>query len=131
LVHERGIGALSFTPDGKKLVVGGNNGWVRLFEVPSCRIIAEKPGHWMIISSAVSRNESLLATGSRASRVVVSELPSLTRVAELRAVTDESAMTFSPDGKTLMVGYMNGATDFGTLKPGVKCFPWKPTKNPF
>jgi eukaryotic-like serine/threonine-protein kinase len=121
-VYERAIGALSFTSDGGKLVMGGMDGWVRLFDVPSFRLIAEKPGHGMIISSAVSRNASLLATGSRSSRVVVSELPSLTRVAELRAVTDDSAMTFSPDGKTLIVGYLSGAIRFWNIETGREMF---------
>jgi WD40 repeat protein/tRNA A-37 threonylcarbamoyl transferase component Bud32 len=60
--------SVAFTPDGKTLVVGGNDRAVRLYDVASGHFRGELLGHsHQVVAAAFNRDATLLATASRGS----------------------------------------------------------------
>jgi serine/threonine-protein kinase len=117
--HEQPIGAgawvgpfhaAAFSPDGQLIAFGGEDGAVRLWDVPNAKehaYLGRHNNNSAVLRAAFSPDGSKVATGSRDGMVFLWEVarPGRERPTQLRAHTDPpvpvTALAFSPDGKIL------------------------------
>jgi WD40 repeat protein len=98
--------AATFSPDGGTLVLAGNDGTIRLWEMPEARERMVLKGHTGIVRSvAYSPDGRLLASAGQDGRVVLWDA---IRSRELRVLIESGPtpirmVTFSPDGRTVGV----------------------------
>ena len=99
--------SVSFSPDGKTLALGAEDGTVRLCDMPSARERQILRGHALTVRSVVfSPDGSLLVSGSQEGRVVLWDA---VRGAERRVLVADGptpirSVAFSPDGHTIALG---------------------------
>ncbi len=97
------VQALAFSPDGKALAVGGEDGKLRLWELPSGKRLYESPAQGLpVTAAAFAPDGKVVASG-------VNGLVTLWDAAtgkELRRLwgAGPEAVAFSPDGATLVAG---------------------------
>jgi serine/threonine protein kinase len=104
--HDATVNALAFTPDSRRLLSGGGDGSVRLWDVESSQKIAEmRPNARAILSAAVSPDgrRALLGCDPR-----VAWLWDLMRGTELACLSGHTRpvtrVAFSPDGRRAITG---------------------------
>jgi WD40 repeat protein len=113
--HGKTANAVAFTPDGKVLVTGGEDGRLRLWEPGQLKEKAALEGHdSAVLSLAVSPDGKLLATADREGSIRLWDLPAGKHRATLRGHRDRvpfkdqaalvRAVAFSPDGRLLVSG---------------------------
>jgi WD40 repeat protein len=104
--HEGRVYAVAFSPDGRTLATGSDDGAVQLWEVETGRKIRALRGHSNWVSSvAFSPDGHTLATGSADRSVRLWEAATGHEIAVLRGHTDRVlSAAFSPDGRTLATG---------------------------
>jgi len=97
------IWAISFAPDFKTLVSGGEDGMIRLWDVGSGRELRRLQTHSKEVMSVAFREDGkLLASGSRDGEVKLWEFPSGKEVRTFKGHTDAvTKVLFHPDGKSL------------------------------
>jgi WD40 repeat protein len=100
--------ALSFSPDGRTLVLGGEDGSIRLWDVPSMkeRMVLHGGHTGMVRSLAISPDGKLLVSAGHDGRVVLWDPVHGT---EMRVLVTGSpgpirSVVLSPDGQTVGVG---------------------------
>ena len=99
--------SVSFSPDGKTLALGAEDGTVRLCDMPSARERQVLRGHALTVRSvAFSPDGSLLVSASQEGRVVLWDA---IRGAERRVLVTDGpvpirSVAFSPDGRTVALG---------------------------
>jgi WD40 repeat protein len=101
-----GADALAFSPDGRTLASGGVNRTIRLWDLPRCRPRAALRGSKGPISSlAFSPDGKTLASDDGEKAVHLWNIASGKIMATLRShpALLKSTLTFSPDGKLLLV----------------------------
>lgn len=116
-VHSKRIMCVSFSPDGKLLATGSADNTVILWNVDTLEILATFKGHSETISSlAFSSRSDRLASGSYDGTVKLWDTsPQAWRGARqplelttLEPLGTPLALTFSPNGRTLVAGDQNG-----------------------
>jgi eukaryotic-like serine/threonine-protein kinase len=111
--HARPVVALALSPDGRRLASGSEDGWVRLWDVPSGREIAGANEHHLALRSVQFSPDgrSLVSAGYDPT----SYLWDATTGRAIRALRGHEkgvwAAVFSPDGRRLA-----SASDDGTLR---------------
>ncbi|MGW7381844.1 nSTAND1 domain-containing NTPase [Streptomyces sp. NPDC054794] len=98
--------ALAFSPDGHTLATGGMDRVVRLWDVPTGRLVKSLPGHTTtVVSLAFSPDGRTLAAGSDDHAIRLWDTATGRIRASLTGYTGKSGpLTFSPDGRTLAAG---------------------------
>ncbi len=113
---------LAFSPDGRLVAVGGNFGWVSLYEVASGRRVARFEVAGVAWQLAFSGDGGLLAAASGelmgAGRAVVWDLRAGRVLHALEHVSMVHAAAFSPDGRQLLTGSADGEARLFNLADG-------------
>ncbi len=120
---QNAVHTIAFSPDGKMLATGTEDGQVRLWQVGDGRLRQTISASVRAVSSvAFSPDGTLLAAGSRAGSVQVwrvsDGVPQHTLVHE-HAVR---SIAFSPDGLTLAVGDWGGGVRLWSAQDGTILF---------
>ena len=122
---------LAFTPDGKTLVSGCDDGALELWSVPDGKLRAKRKGHDHHLNAlAISTDGKTLA--SCAGDIKLWTLPEGRLQATLQAPgTAIYALAISPDGKTLAAGDANGVITLWSLTElSLSTFLFAPKANP-
>ena len=96
--------SLSFSPDGQTVALGGEDGSVRLWDMPAARERSRLRGHaGSVRSVAFSPDGKLLATASHEGRLVLWDAIRWSKLWSLvtEGAVPIQAVAFSPDGGTL------------------------------
>jgi WD40 repeat protein/V8-like Glu-specific endopeptidase len=104
--HTQRVNTLAFSPDGKTLASGSDDGTVRLWDVSGQRQVGVLTGHTGVIAVAFNRDGKTLASGSDDGTVRLWDVPGQRQVGGLVVghTGDVFTMAFSRDGKTLASG---------------------------
>jgi WD40 repeat protein len=96
--------SVAFSPDGKMLAAGCNDGLVIVWEVPSGAVVKSLPDHQKAVNSvAFSPDGNLLASGSDDSTIRLWDLTTWA-AHDLKETRYIRVVAFSPDSKTLAAG---------------------------
>jgi WD40 repeat protein len=113
--------SLAFSPDGRTLALGAEDGSIHLWDMPAGRERSILRGHARTVRSvAFSPDGKLLASGSQDGRVVLWDS---VRCAKLRGLVAQGAapvlgLVFSPDGRTLgLAEYVEKPADVVLIDP--------------
>ncbi|WJW70252.1 AAA-like domain-containing protein (plasmid) [Candidatus Chlorohelix allophototropha] len=101
----------SFSPDGKRLVVVGNDGYARVYEVGANKEVMALGGKFGAVNIAVfSPDSSMIATADAEGNTIFYEAGSGKQLGDvITCQCSFSQMAFSPDGKMLAEGPGNRA----------------------
>jgi eukaryotic-like serine/threonine-protein kinase len=104
LAHPGGVSALAFSPDGRKALLGFQDGSARLWD-PATGQHVELSGHTDRVTAVAFSPEGRLAlTAGRDRKVILWDVRTGTRHAVLPDPWAIFAAAFSPDGKTVLTG---------------------------
>jgi WD40 repeat protein len=109
--HTAAIGSLAFSPDGRTLATGANDGTVILWDVPTGRQTDRKRYGYVVSRIAFSPNGKALVVAGESALVQVWDTTSGAGPLALQVPEYWDwvvALTFSPDGRTLAVGNCKG-----------------------
>jgi WD40 repeat protein len=113
--------SLAFSPDGRTLALGAEDGSIHLWDMPAGRERSILRGHARTVRSvAFSPDGKLLASGSQNGRIVLWDS---VRCAKLWGLVAEGAapvlgLAFSPDGRTLgLAEYVEKPADVVLIDP--------------
>nr|VFK16056.1 MAG: WD40-like Beta Propeller Repeat [Candidatus Kentron sp. LFY] len=115
--HRGNVNAIAFSPDGKWLASGGDDGTVKLWEISIGKLIVTlRHGKYNsdIESVSFSPDGELLASGGDWGSIKLWEMPSGKLIATLDGHKFGVRVSFSPDGKWLASG--GGGGGDGTVK---------------
>jgi WD40 repeat protein len=104
--HARPVTALAFSPDGRWLLSGGEDGAVRLWGLPEGRALREVHAHPTGVTAlAMHPDGRQLVSAARDSTLRFWSLPELRPVRTLREENHEAVcLALSPDGRLLAAG---------------------------
>ncbi|HEX8910984.1 MAG TPA: FecR domain-containing protein [Humisphaera sp.] len=116
--HARGVRTLVFSPDGTRLASSGDDGVLRVWDVPSLAQVAQMGGHEQSLAAvAFSADGALLAGGGGDGRVWVWD----SRTGDERLVVHAGfravrSVAFVPDGRHLLTHTFDGPVTVWDLK---------------
>ncbi|XP_078176479.1 transducin/WD40 repeat-like superfamily protein isoform X2 [Carex rostrata] len=118
--HTRGVNAIRFTPDGRWVVSGGEDNTIKLWDLTAGKLLHEFKSHeGQVQCIDFHPHEFLLATGSADKTVKFWDLESFELIGTSGPeTTGVRAMTFNPDGRTLLCG----------LHENLKTYSWEPIR---
>src|SRR5437667_983082 len=94
--------SMRFSDDGQLLAAGGGSGRVRIWELPSARLMLEFSGPSQVRGLAISRDRTLIAAAPLGEALEVWDVVAGKQVAKIRApFGGTKALAFSPDGHWL------------------------------
>lgn len=114
---ESNVQSVIFSPDGKTLAIGYNNGSVKLWNTETQQEIVTLTGHSDDINTiAFSPDGNTLATGSYDETVKLWNLKTQQNITTFHGyLSGVTSVVFSPDGKTLAIGYNDGTIKLRNL----------------
>jgi WD40 repeat protein len=105
--HKFGVQRVALSPDGKVLAAGGGDtrgGELKLWDVEAGKELGPLPGYSdSLYALAFSSDGKLLASGDSSYRVTLWDVNDRKGVATFKVREYAHALSFSPDGKTLVV----------------------------
>jgi hypothetical protein len=130
--HNGGVRSVAFSPDGRLLASGSDDGTVKLWDVATGQEVRTLSGHTdSVLSVAFSPDGRLLASGSWDKTVKLWDVGVATKdfssppeVRTLRGAGGVLSLAFSPDGRLLASGSADGAVKlWNVAKRARKCAP--------
>jgi WD40 repeat protein len=117
-----GVAGLTFSRDGKTLVVAGGDGKIRFLDAATGEVQRILTGHTNVIYKAVfSPDEKLLASSSRDRTARIWDVASGREVLKLGGFRcPVKAVAFSPDGKLIAAAGNDGMLKLWDLKTGTE-----------
>lgn len=112
--HRDEIGSVAFSPGGKTMAIGGNDGTLQLWELATLRLVADltaQASGAISYSVAFSPDGKILAAGGDGT-VSVWNVAARRRIATLSAGSSSNtidSLAFSPDGRLLAAAGSDGA----------------------
>ncbi len=117
--HGDEIKSLAFSPDGKLLASGSQDGTVRVWEIESGRSIYTLSQASPVLSIAFSPSGFLLAAGSKDGKILLWDLNNGKLARVLKGHRYEvNSVDFSPDGSLLISGSMDATLRIWNVKNG-------------
>ncbi|HEU0178926.1 MAG TPA: AAA-like domain-containing protein [Blastocatellia bacterium] len=121
LPHGAAVFSVAFSPDGKKVAIGGHSLEVKVWDAGSGREIKTLKDYSSPVKSvAFSPDGAILATGSYDGGIRLWDTATWRTLATVKGHKDQtSSIAFSPDGKTLASGSWDGYVklwDVGALR---------------
>ncbi|TVU16601.1 hypothetical protein EJB05_40174 [Eragrostis curvula] len=119
--HTRGVNAIRFTPDGRWVVSGGEDNTVKVWDLTAGKLLQDFKSHeGQVQCIDFHPHEFLLATGSADKTVKFWDLETFELIGSAGPeTTGVRAMTFNPDGRSLLCG----------LHESLKVFSWEPIRS--
>jgi WD40 repeat protein/DNA-binding winged helix-turn-helix (wHTH) protein len=112
--HAAAVRRVTFSPGGKRLVSGSEDGTVVVWDFESRLRIATLKDHTDFVTSvAFSPDGKQFASGSRDTTVIVWDSSTLKKIAVLDCQNPVSGIAFSPDGKSLAAASGSGSDSSG------------------
>jgi WD40 repeat protein len=117
-----GVGGLTFSRDGKTLVVAGGDGKIRFLDAATGEVQRILTGHTNVIYKAVfSPDEKLLASSSRDRTARIWDVASGREINKLGGFRcSVKAVAFSPDGKLVAASGNDGMLKLWDVKSGTE-----------
>lgn len=103
--HTGAVRAIRFTPDGRRMVTGSNDGAAKLWDVATGDVIREFVGHRKAVRCVeFDENERFLVTGSDDSHAILWDMATGSEIRRFSHVHGTSVLTvnLSPDGSRLV-----------------------------
>ncbi len=120
--RDGGLYSFAFSPDGKQIALGNNNGVIRLLDIESGQSTAALDGHkYRVRSLAFSPDGRRLVSGGRTALLwdILTAQPVMTLVSDDGGYDKRfSSVAFSPDGKSVMAGGYNRKMRLWSVPPG-------------
>ena len=102
--HNGAVTAVAFSPDGRLLVTGSEDGTARLFDLSTGREISRLVSENVIDCVAFSPLGKLVVTGTRDGTARLFDLSTLQEISRFVHQSAVQSVAFSPDGKLLATG---------------------------
>jgi WD40 repeat protein len=102
-VHPRGLGVLAFSPDSKRLLTGGSDGTVRIWDAWSGKLLVEFRDHSSTVRAAVFSPDGRQVVSCSRDEVRVWDSATGKPVTPLVVECPTAGLAFSPDGKRLAI----------------------------
>ncbi len=113
-----GVNAVAFSPDGRYVATGSNDGTARVFEAVSGKEVSRLTEQGEVSSVAFSPDGRYVATGSGDGTARVFEALSGKEVSRLTGLGGVHSVVFSPDGHLVATGSMDGTARVFDSKNG-------------
>lgn len=117
--HKHNIRTLAFSPDGKMLASGGKGGKLCLWHVADGVSLFTSTAHKSLINAVTfSPDSKILASGGKKLYLWDITTGSQLRTTSRKLTARISALVFSPDGNTLVVGNWDGILELWDIRTG-------------
>jgi WD40 repeat protein len=120
--HSQRVNAVAFTPDGKFVLTGSNDGTARLWRVDSGQLIFTLRHDSDVYAVAFSPDGKLVLTGGRDRTARLWRVDSGQLISTLHHDDDVLAVAFSPDGKFVLTGSYGGMARLWRIDSGQLIF---------
>ena len=119
-LNSDGFHSVSFSPDGKTMISGGENGLMILWDMGTWEPYREvQIGHGLVRTVAFSPNGKLIASGSNDNSIKYWDAQSGEPLAVLHGQENAvKSVAFSPDGKSLKSEHEDGASRIWSAQNG-------------
>jgi WD40 repeat protein len=109
-----GLMSLAFSPDGRYLTTGSENGRVRLLDIRSGRVVTDLEGHrHVVVALAFTPDGARLVSASIDRTIKIWSLPAGRELITLKGHQENlTAAVFSPDGNALITSSADGEVRF-------------------
>src|SRR5262249_45900890 len=118
--HTGGVVGVAFSPDGRRLVTAGADGWVIVRDVQRGSVQRSWFAHDRVRAAALSPDGKRLLTGAADGTSVVWDVDTGRKVATLRRSGQVEAVAWAADGKSALTGHKEGGASVWEAATGAE-----------
>jgi WD40 repeat protein len=117
--HTDAVWAVALSPDGRRLVSGGADHLIKIWDLQTGQVLSSLSGHTDAIRAiALSPDGQTLVSGSGDRTIKIWNLKTSKLTSTLEEVSPIWSVAFSPDGQTLVSGNGTGTLNFWQMSSG-------------